>query len=117
MWFLLYPSPLSCWCDAHFPKSRKAIHDVAYFDEEESNRTITVCRDTTAAALIGLRAMLVFKARDEWMKAKESKRGSSDKVGDFNPDLGLWTRNSCLKDPESGTWCLGGSIRRRITSL
>ena len=107
MWFLLYPSPLSCWCDAHFPKSGKAIHDVAFFDEEASKRTITVCRDTTAAALIGLRAMLVFKARDKWVKAKESKRGSRDKVGDFNPDLGLWTRNSCLIDPDSGDVVIG----------
>ena len=51
--------------------------------------------------------MLVFKARDEWVKAKESKRGTRDKVGDFNPDLGLWTRNSCLIDPDSGDVVIG----------
>ena len=35
------------------------------------------------------------------------ERGSRDKVGDFNPDLGPWTRNSCLKDPDSGDVVIG----------
>ena len=62
------------------------MHDVAYFKEENSGRTITVCRDTTAAALIGLRAMLLFKARHEWACEWVKSKGNSrlDEVAELN---------------------------------
>ena len=75
------------------------MHDVAYFKEGNSGRTITVCRDTTAAALIGLQAMLLFKARHEWVSSKVNAK--------FNPNLGLWTHDSCYRDPTSGEVVIG----------
>ena len=85
------------------------MHDVAYFKEENSGRTITVCRDTTAAALIGLRAMLLFKARHEWACEWVKSKGNSrlDEVAELNPKLGLWTRGSCYRDPTSGEVVIG----------